>query len=101
MASQKIIEFIYGGLQKRLKQLESNVFVLYLPERIKLQPGEFKHVNMKVVACVPEQTVAACVLLPTLSKNGLKLESLQYISTDLQQYLQCQSTCQLTMENTL
>ena len=29
---------------------------------------------------MPEQIVAACVLLPMLSKNGLKLESFQYIS---------------------
>ena len=83
MTSQKIIKFIYGGKErspKRLKQLQNNVFVLYLPERTQLRLGEFKHVNMKVAVRMPEQIVAACVLLPMLSKNGLKLESFQYIS---------------------
>ena len=83
MASDKIIKFIYNsGSQKGPKQLQNNVFVLYSPQRIKLRPGEFKHVNMKLVVRIPEEIIAACVLLPTLSKNGLKLESFQCISAD-------------------
>ena len=31
---------------------------------------------------MPEQTIAACVLLQTLCKNGLCIESFQYISAD-------------------
>ena len=70
MASDKIIKFIYdSGSQKGPKQLQNNVFVLYSPQRIKLRPGEFKHVNMKLAVRMPEQIIAACVLLPTLSKN--------------------------------
>ena len=37
---------------------------------------------MKLSACMPEQIIAACVLLPTLSNNGLSMESFQYISTN-------------------
>ena len=70
MASDKIIKFIYdSGSQKGPKQLQNNVFVLYSPQRIKLRPGEFKHVNMKLAVRMPEQIIAACVLLQTLSKN--------------------------------
>ena len=80
MVSDKIIEFIYdGGSQKGPKQLQNNVFVLYSPQRIKLRPGEFKHVNMKLAVRTPEQIIAACVLLSALSINGLKLESFQYL----------------------
>ena len=83
MKSQKIIKFIYGkGSPKCPKQLQNSVFVLYSSERIKLQPGEFKHVNMKVAVRMPEEIVAVGILLPTLSKNGLKLENSQNISAD-------------------
>ena len=83
MKSQKIIEFIYDkGLPKCPKQLQNDIFVLYSPERIELQPGEFKYVNMKVAVQMPEEIVAVGTLLPTLSKNGLKLENFQYISAD-------------------
>ena len=37
---------------------------------------------MKLCVCIPEQIIAACVLLPTLSINGLRMESFQYISRD-------------------
>ena len=34
--------------KRRSKKLENDVFVLYTPERIKLQPGEIKIVDMKL-----------------------------------------------------
>ena len=80
--SNEIIEFIYEKMLKRPKKLRKNVFVLYLPERIRLQPGEFKKVDLKLSVCLPDQLIAVCVLLPSLSENGLKLESCQYISAD-------------------
>ena len=74
----KIIGFIYdGSLEKRPKKLQNNVFVLYLPKRIKLRP-EF----MKLSVHMPELIIAACVLLPTLCKSGLCMESFQYISAN-------------------
>ena len=37
--SKEIVTF-YHKLTRRPKRLENNVFVIYSPERIKLQPGE-------------------------------------------------------------
>ena len=80
MKSKKFIEFIYSkGPPKHPKQLQNNGFVLYLPKRIRLQPGEFKHLDMKVTVWMPEEIVAVGAQLLTLSKNRLKLEDFQYI----------------------
>ena len=40
------IEISYS--KRRPNKLENDVFVLYTPERIKLQPGEIKIVDMKL-----------------------------------------------------
>ena len=37
---------------------------------------------MKMSVRLPEQIIATCILLPTLCKNGLCLESFQYISAN-------------------
>ena len=37
---------------------------------------------MKLSVCRPDQLIAACVLLPPFSQNGLKLENCQYIFLD-------------------
>ena len=37
---------------------------------------------MKLSIRLPDQIISACILSPTLSKNGLKLEKYQYISAD-------------------
>ena len=37
---------------------------------------------MKLSVHLPDQIVAVCILLPLFSKNGLKLENCQYISSD-------------------
>ena len=37
---------------------------------------------MKLSVHIPDQLIAACVLLPSFSKNGLKLENCQYILSD-------------------
>ena len=37
---------------------------------------------MKLSIHLPEQIVTVCTLLPSFSKNGLKLENCQYIVTD-------------------
>ena len=69
-------------MQERPKKLQNNVFVLYSPKRIKLRPGEFINVDMKLSVRLPEQTIGACVLLLTLCKHRLCIESFQYISAD-------------------
>ena len=67
---------------KRPKKLRNIVFVLYSPERIRLQPGELKNVDMKLSIRLQNEIIATCVLLPSFSKNGLDLEKCQYISVD-------------------
>ena len=80
--SSKVIEFIYDKTLKRPKKLQNNVFVLYSPEKIRLQPAEFKKLDMKLSIHVPEQIITACTLLPSFSKNRLKLKNCQYISPE-------------------
>ena len=78
----KNIQFIYNSsLEKQPQKLQNKVFVWYSLKRIKLRPGEFINIDVKWSVCLPEQIIAACVLLPTLCKNVLCMESFQYIST--------------------
>ena len=67
--SNKVIEFIYD------KTLDNKVFIPYSPEGIRLQPGEFKKVDMKLSTRLPEQVATTCTLLLSFSKHGLKLEN--------------------------
>ena len=76
----KKIEFIYS--ERRPKKLENNVFVLYSPERIKLQPGETKTINMKLKIKLPKEIVGCCKLLNTFSENGIRILNSQFISTE-------------------
>ena len=80
--SNRFIKFIYNKALKRLKKLLNNVLVLYSPERIRLQQGEFKKIDMKLSIRLPNQIIATCVFLPSFSKNGFKFENCQYISVD-------------------
>ena len=41
------VEFIYDKSKRRPKKLQNNVFVLLSSERIRLQPGESKKLDMK------------------------------------------------------
>ena len=59
------IEFIYDKTTRRPKRLENNVFILYTPERIRLQPGEVKEVNMKLKLKISNHGL-------TFSNHGLK-----------------------------
>ena len=67
------IEFIYDKTVRRPKRLENNVFILYAPERIRLQPGEIKEVKMKLKLKFSKNIVGTCVLLQTFSNDGLQL----------------------------
>ena len=67
------IEFIYDKTTIRPKRLENNVFILYSPERIRLQPGEVKEVNMKLKLKISRNIIGTCILLQTFSNHGLKL----------------------------
>ena len=67
------IQFIYDKTTRRPKRLENNVFILYSPERIRLQPGEVKEVNMKLKLKISRNIIGTCILLQTFSNHGLKL----------------------------
>ena len=79
----KIIEFIYeASFQKRPKKLQNHVFVLCSPKRIKPQPGEFINVDMKLSIHTLEQIITACIVLTTLTKNRVCMESYQHMSSN-------------------
>ena len=68
-----INKFIYDKTTRKPRRLENNVFVLCSPERIKLQPGEIKPINIKIKLRLPNNLAGACTLLLALSNNNIKL----------------------------
>ena len=56
--------------------------MLYSPERIKLQPGKIKSINMKIKLRLPNNLVGACTLLSSLSYNNIKLLNSFHIAMD-------------------
>ena len=72
------VEISYS--KRRPKKLENGVFVLYTPERIKLQPGEIKIVDMKLHLKLSKNFVKGCVLLPSLISHNIKLLNAYNIS---------------------
>ena len=70
---KEIIKIFYQKSTRRPKRLENNVFVIYSPEKIKLQPGESKVVNMGVKIKFSKNIVGSCAILQSLSNYGLKL----------------------------
>ena len=89
------VEFIYDKSKRRPKKLQNNVFVLLSSERIRLQSGESKKLDMKLSILLPNRLVLACTLLPTLCEKGLKLENCRQISADNNTI---KPTCKLTVE---
>ena len=82
------IEFIYDKTVQRPKRLENNVFILYAPEKIRLQPGEIKEVNMKLKLKFSKNIIGTCVLLQTFSNYGLQLLNSLNIAQDENKILQ-------------
>ena len=73
ISPKEIIKFFYQKSTRRPRRLENNVFVIYSPEKIKLQPGEMKFVNMGVKIKIPKNITGSCIILQSLSNYGLKL----------------------------
>ena len=44
----RTVEFIYDRTTRRPRRLKNNVFVLYSPERIRMQPSEKINIDMKL-----------------------------------------------------
>ena len=66
--SNRFIKFIYDKTLKRPKKIAEQRFCTI-----------FARKNM-IATRIKLQIIATCVLLPSFSKNGLKLENCQYIS---------------------
>ena len=77
------IEFIYDKTTRRPKRLENNVFILYAPEKIRLQPGEMMSVNMKVKIKFSKNIIGTCILLQTFPGYGLKLMNSNMIAQEI------------------
>ena len=63
--NRNCIEFIFNETIRSLKRLEKIAFLLYSPERIRLQPGEIKSINVKIKLRLPNDLVGTCTLLPS------------------------------------
>ena len=73
LSQKEIVKFFNQKSTRRPRRLENNVFVIYSPEKIKLQPGEMKFVNMGVKIKIPKNITGSCIILQSLSNYGLKL----------------------------
>ena len=80
--NRNCIKFIYDETTRGQKRLENNVFVLYSPKRINLQPGEIKSINMKVKLKLPNNLVGTCTLLLSLTESNIKLLNSFHIAMD-------------------
>ena len=69
-------------MTKRLRRLKNNVFVLYSPKRIRIQPGEKINIDMKLKIRLLKNIVGSCTLLQTFDENGMKLLNSQHISLE-------------------
>ena len=72
------VKFQYKS--KRPKKLDNDVFVIYSPKRITINPGEIKHVNMQLKIFLPRNIEGTCRLLLSLSNQKLKLLNSSLIS---------------------
>ena len=73
------VEFIYDRMVRRPRRLKNNVFVLYSPKRIQIQPGEKINIDMKLKIRMQKNIVGSCTLLQTFDENGIKLLNSQHI----------------------
>ena len=88
MNQEETVEFIYDKTTRRPKRLENNVFILYAPEKIRLQPGEMMSVNMKVKIKFSKNIIGTCILLQTFSDYGLKLMNSNTIAQEINANIQ-------------
>ena len=81
--SKEIFKFHYSASTRRPKKLENNVFIIYSPERIKLQPGKRKLIDTRVKLYFSKNVNGSCRLLYSYQHQGLKLFNSNYISQDI------------------
>ena len=78
----RTFEFIYERTIRRPRRLKNNVFVLYSPKTIQIQPGEKINIEMKLKMRMQKNIVCSCMLLQTFDENGIKLLNSQNISLE-------------------
>ena len=83
MNQVETVKFIYDKTMRRPKRLENNVFILYAPEKNRLQPGEMMSVIMKVKIKFSKNIIGTCILLQTFSNYGLKLMNSNTIAQEI------------------
>ena len=83
VSSKEIVKFYYRNSTRRPKRLENNVFVIYSPEKIKLQPGEKRYVNMHVKIHFSKNIEGSCRIIYSLSNYDLKLLNSNTISQEI------------------
>ena len=88
MNQEEAIKFIYDKTTRRPKRLENNVFILYAPEKIRLQPGEMMSVNVKVKIKFSRNIIGSCMILQTFSNYGLKLMNSNTIAQEINANIQ-------------
>ena len=88
MSQKEIVKFFYQKSTRRPKRLENNVFVIYSPEKIKLEPGELKFVNMRIKIKFSKNIIGSCTILQSLSNYGLKLLNSNTISQEFNSNIQ-------------
>ena len=79
---------------KRPKRLDNDVFVIYSPERITINPGEKKNVNMQLKIFLPKNIEGSCRLLLSLSNQKLKLLNSNLISQKYNQNIEIEEIYQ-------
>ena len=96
MNQEETVEFIYDKTTRRPKRLENNVFILYTPAKIRLQPGDSMSMNIKVKIKFSKNIIGTCILLQTFSNYGLKLMNsntiAQEINLNIQNHLNVNET---------
>ena len=78
----KTIKFYYNYHTRRPKRLENNVFIVYSPEKVILQSGEHKIVNMQIKIFLPKGIEGSCKLLLRMSNQKLMLLNSSVISQE-------------------
>ena len=65
----RTVEFIYDRTTRRPRRLKNNVFVLYGPKIIRIQPGEKINIDMKRKIRMHKNIVGSCMLLQSIDEN--------------------------------
>ena len=86
------VKFQYKS--KRPKKLDNDVFVIYSPKRVTINPGEIKHVNMQLKIFLPRNIEGTCRLLLSHSNQKLKLLNSSIISQRYNQNIEIEEIYQ-------